>query len=111
MPREYRHVQEYEKEIIELREQGLTYREIGERLGFEQKKIKQFFERYHVKQRKLAAGMIIHRKGRPPKHEKISEEEKLAELRYILARKEARIKTLEMENKLMRDFLSQTGKE
>jgi len=33
---------------------------------------------------------------------------KIAELRYILARKESRIKALEMENKLMRDFLSLT---
>ena len=34
--------------------------------------------------------------------------DKLAELKYILARKEAKIKTLEMENELMRDFLSLT---
>jgi len=34
MAREYRHIQEYEKEIVELREQGLTHREIGEKLGF-----------------------------------------------------------------------------
>ena len=110
MPREYRHIQEYEKEILELREQGLTYREIGERLGFEQKKIKKFFERYHIKQRKLAAGMVIHRKGRPSKDCVVSEENKLADLRYKLARKEARIKQLEMENELMRDFLSLTGR-
>ena len=40
MPREYRHIKQYEKEIVELREAGLTYREIGEQLGIEQIKIK-----------------------------------------------------------------------
>ncbi len=48
------------------------------------------------------------RKGRPPKDYIVSEEEKVAELKYILARKEAKIKSLEMENELMRDFLSLT---
>lgn len=31
---------------------------------------------------------------------------KSAQLRYIIARKDAKIKQLEMENELMRDFLS-----
>ncbi len=34
MPREYRHISYYEKEIIELREKGLTQKEVGDRLGF-----------------------------------------------------------------------------
>ena len=34
MPREYRHIEQYEKEILELRERGLTKREIGEKLGY-----------------------------------------------------------------------------
>ena len=34
MPRSYEHIGRYEKEILELREQGLTQREIGEKLGF-----------------------------------------------------------------------------
>ena len=34
----------------------------------------------------------------------------VAELRYIIERKDARIKSLEMENELMRDFLSRTGR-
>ncbi|MBR3835987.1 MAG: hypothetical protein IKJ69_04270 [Clostridia bacterium] len=40
MPREYRHIKQYENEILQLKSEGLTYREIGERLGFEQIKIK-----------------------------------------------------------------------
>ena len=36
----------------------------------------------------------------------VTENDKVSELRYILARKEAKIKSLEMENELMWDFLS-----
>ena len=34
MPRSYRHIKEYEKEILELRKQGKTKREICEKYGF-----------------------------------------------------------------------------
>ena len=108
MPREYRHISQYEKEILELRELGLTYREIGEKLGFTKIQVKEFFCRYHQKQRQLAAGIALRKKGRPPKDYVVKEEDKVAELRYILARKDTKIKQLEMENELMRDFLSLT---
>lgn len=108
MPRKYSHIQEFEKEIIELTEQGLKHREVGERLGFSQKQIEEFIKRYHRKQRKLAAGISLRKKGRPPKDSIVTDADKVAELTYILARKEAKIKALEMENELMRDFLSLT---
>lgn len=50
----------------------------------------------------------MRKKGRPPKDYVVSEQDKIAELKYILARKEAKIKSLEMENELIRDFLSLT---
>ena len=34
MAREYRHIQQYEKDILELKEQGFTHREVAEELGF-----------------------------------------------------------------------------
>ena len=108
MPRSYRHIKEYETEILSLKKQGLTEREIGEKLGFSIKQIHNFITRYKANQRKLATGIALKRRGRPPKDYVIKEEEKVAELRYILARKEAKIKSLEMENELMRDFLSLT---
>lgn len=111
MPREYRHIKEYEREILKLKEQGLTNREIGEKFGFSLKQVKDFITRYNTNQRKLAAGIAIHKKGRPPKDFVVSEQDKVAELKYILARKDARIKRLEMENELWRDFLSLIGKE
>lgn len=40
----YRRISQYEKEILELKEQGLTKREIGEKLGFSKEQIKNFFK-------------------------------------------------------------------
>ena len=108
MPRSYRHIKEYELELNELRKQGLTEKEIGEKLGFSYKQVHNFFYRQRVTKRKLAVGIVLKRKGRPPKEYAVSEQDKVAELRYILARKDAKIKLLEMENTLMRDFLSLT---
>ena len=108
MPREYRHIQEYEKEILELRAKGKTRREICERFGFSKKQIEGFITRYNRRQDKIAAGIALKKKGRPAKDSIVTEEDKLAALRYKLARKDARIKQLEMENELMRDFLSLT---
>ena len=108
MPRSYRHIKEYEKEILELKEQGLSKREIGEKFGFSKEQIHNFISGYNRNQRKIAAGISLKRKGRPPKDYVVREEDKIAELKYIVARKDAKIKSLEMENELMRDFLSLT---
>ena len=108
MPRSYRHIKEYEEEIIELKAQGLTKREIGKKLGFSKEQVHNFISQYNKRQRQLAAGIVLKKKGRPPKDFVVRKEDKVAELRYILARKEAKIKSLEMENELMRDFLSLT---
>jgi len=98
----------YEKEILKMREQGKTLREIGEQLGFTKVQLKNFVNRYNQKQRKQTAGIVIHKKGRPSKDCVVTEEDKVAEFRYKITRKDARIKQLEMENELMRDFLSLT---
>ena len=108
MPRGYRHIQEYEKEILELRAQGKTGREIQEKFGFSKKQYENFITRYNRRQDKIAAGIAIKKKGRLEKDSVVTEEDKVANLRYKLARKDARIKQLEMENELMRDFLSLT---
>ena len=108
MTRSYGRIQQYEKEILELKKQGLTLRQIGERLGFSQKQVHNFITRYNEKQRKIDAGFILKKKGRPPKDNKFSKTDKVNELKYIIARKDAKIKALEMENELMRDFLSLT---
>lgn len=108
MPREYRHISQYSKEIYELREKGLNLNEIGKQLGFTHEQERNFIHRENRNQRKMEAGIVLKRKGRPPKNYVVSEQDKVAELKYILARKEAKIRSLEMENELMRDFLSLT---
>lgn len=108
MPKSYRHIKEYEKDIYELKEKGLTNREIAEKFGFELKQVKDLIRRHNANERKLAAGIALKRKGRPPKDYVVSDQDKVSELKYILARKDAKIKSLEMENELMRDFLSLT---
>ena len=108
MARSYKNISKYEKEILELKSQGYTLREIGEKYGFTYDQVHNFITRYNKKQRKIEAGIAIRKKGRPAKDSVVTEEMKLAELRYIIARKDAKIKQLEMENELMRDFLSLT---
>lgn len=113
MPREYRRLKMYETEILQLREQGLTQREIASRFGVSYEKMHDFFKRYNKNQRRLAAGIDIRPKGRPRKDgtqlpPSVQQLSKLTQLQYELAIKERHIKALEMENELMRDFLSLT---
>ena len=108
MPREYRRMLDYEEEILKMREEGKTKREICEAFGFTMKQMTNFVTRYNSRKKKLSAGIAIKKKGRPLKDYVVSEQDKVAKLRYILARKDAKIKSLEMENELMRDFLSLT---
>ena len=111
MSRNYRHINEYEKEILEMRRQGKSKREICEKYGFSIKQLTDFVTRYNRKQKKLAAGISIKPKGRPRKDgtelpPSVQQLSKLTQLQYELAMKERHIKRLEMENELMRDFLS-----
>ena len=110
MPRSYSHVQEYETEIISLKEQGKKVREIGEQLGFAPKQVHNFLTRYKKRQRESEAGIALKRKGRPRKDEtalppSIQQLSRASQLQYELATKEREIKRLKMENELMRDFL------
>lgn len=61
----------------------------------------------------IEAGQVIHKKGRPCKSDtgippSIQRLDKLAQMRYVMASKDRYIKRLEIENELMRDFLSLT---
>ena len=66
MPRSYQHISNYEKEILELKAQGLTRKEIGAKLGFTKNQVHNFITRYNEKQRKLKAdrrqcqGVVTH---------------------------------------------------
>lgn len=108
MSRSYRHISQYENEILKLKAQGMTLREIGKLYGLSYEQVHNFISRYNEKQRKIEAGTTLKAKGRPPKDYEVTEDMKINELKYIIARKDSKIKRLEMENELMRDFLSLT---
>ncbi len=67
MPRSYRHVQQYEKETLRMRETGMTRREIGEKL-----RLKRTNQNVHKslqkKQMKIEAGIALRKKA---DHQKI----------------------------------------
>ncbi len=109
MPGSYRHISDDTEEIIRLKEEGFTGREICEKFGFTGKQYKDFITRHNRKQEKTAAGIAIKKKGRPQKDYQVGEEDRVAQLRCIIDRKDAGIKSLETENELMRGLLSLTG--
>ncbi|MBQ1978123.1 MAG: hypothetical protein II225_05165 [Ruminococcus sp.] len=115
MPRKYRHIQQYEKELLELKEKGWTVKAIGEKYGLSYEQTHGFFKRYNRKQKKLAEGIKLNGRGRPRKDgtmlpPSIQQLSKCTQLQYELARKKRYIKQLEMELELMRDFLSLAGR-
>ena len=92
-------------ELIEKVLAGGACRAVAEKAGMTHSVLYQWVRKYKMEGYK---GLLPKKKGRPPKDYVVSEEAKVAELRYMLARKDAKIKSLEMENELMRDFLSLT---
>ena len=54
----YRHMAEYEEEILRMRQEGKTRREICEKFGFTRKQMKDFITGYNAEEKKLAAGVI-----------------------------------------------------
>ena len=92
--RKFTHIEKFESEILRMREEGQTRREIAEHLGLTKEQIKGWINRYNRKQRKLAAGIPPKPKGRPRQRPLSGEEEYKKE-----------IARLQMENQLLRDFL------
>lgn len=101
-------IRQYEKEILELKKQGFTKRAIAEKLGLEKSQIDGFVCRYNEKQRKIERGEKIRKQGRPRKEDREPPRGLVDELQRKLEESEKRLKYLEMENKLMKDFLELT---
>ena len=101
MPRKYSHIQEHEKEILELRSQGMTLWEIGEKLGFTHKEMRGFVSRYNRKQKNLQLESLQSPRDDPGRVK--SGSQVLPEYKYEIER-------LKMENELLRDFLWSTGR-
>ena len=92
--RKYTHVQVMEKQIVSMREAGMTRQEIADELGLEKIQIKNWVIRHNREKARLQQGLPHKPKGRPQKRPLASAKD------Y-----EREIARLQMENKLLRDFL------
>lgn len=99
--RKYTHIKVLEPEIVEMKDSGKTKHEIAEHFGLTIEQVKELLKRYRRRERKIAAGIMPHPKGRPRKD---------APPRSIEAEQAYEINRLKMENKLLRDFLQYAGR-
>ena len=100
--RNYTHIQALLPEIKAMLAEGKTQREVAEHYGFRDNQVvKRLLERERRKERNLEAGILPRPKGRPRKD---------AAPRNIVAEQAYEIHRLQMENKLLRDFLRSTGR-
>ena len=100
--RNYTHIQALLPEIKAMLAEGKTQREVAEHYGFRDKQVvKRLLERERRKERRLEAGILPRPKGRPRKD---------AAPRNIAAEQAYEIQRLQMENKLLQDFLHFTGR-
>ena len=95
--RKWTNMQVLETQILAMREAGLSRRMIADELGLELRQIENWINRRNRTRAKLSLGIVPKRKGRPRKRPLSTTEE------Y-----EQEIARLQMENKLLRDFLQLT---
>ena len=100
-----------EQEIIRLREEGKSRQEIANILGLKKEQIKGWVNRYNRRQKKQAMGIPALPTGRPRKEYALTEDNKVEYYKRQLRLAKSENHRLKMENELMRDFLSLTGKE
>ena len=82
--------------------EGKTQREVAEHYGFKDKQVvKRLLERERRKERKMEVGILPRPKGRPRKGAAPSD---------IVLEQAYEIQRLQMENKLLRDFVQYTGR-
>lgn len=104
-------IRQHERSILELKKEGNTKREIAEKLGLDKSQIDGFISRYNAKQRKIERGEKIRKQGRPRKEDREPPRDIVEELQRKLEESEKKLRYLEMENKLMKDFLELTERE
>ncbi len=96
--------------IIAMREAGKSRREIADELGLTKEQIKNWVSRYNKKLKKQAEGIPTLPTGRPRKDYELTDENRVDYYKRQLRLSESENKRLKMENELMRDFLSLTGR-
>jgi len=94
MTRGYTKVKALEQEVLRMRTEGKSNREIGEYYGLTKEQIKNLIKRHNRRQKSIKQGHTPRPKGRPRKYP-------------ITTQKELELenKQLKMENELLRDFL------
>ena len=100
-----------EELIIQMREEGKSRQEIADSLGLTKEQIKGWVKRYNKRLKKQAAGIPTIPTGRPRKDYGLREDNRVEYYKRQLRLAQSENKRLKMENELMRDFLSHTGKE
>ena len=93
MARKYQRIQQIEREILELKKQGLTNQEIGERFGYTAKQIHDCITRRNRRIKKAETGKSVKTRGRPNKKleelpPSIQKLDRLSQLRYVMASKD-----------------------
>ena len=99
MKRKYTKVQHLAGVIFERKANGETNREIATSLGLTLKQVKELISRENRRKRLIANGYILQPKGRPRKAPQTE-----------AALKDNKIIKLQMENELLRNFLSEVGR-
>ena len=100
MSRKYVKIDEHGKQILEMKAQGKTSREIAQMLGVDRECIRNWVFRYNQQQRKMEAGIRPRPIGRPRKD---------AQPRDIIAEQAYEIQRLKMENVNCTPFVRQYG--
>ena len=95
--RKWTNMQVLEPQILAMREAGMSRRMIADELGLELRQIENWINRRNRSKARLSLGIVPKRKGRPRKYPLSTMEQ------Y-----EQEIARLQMENKLLRDFLQST---
>lgn len=95
MPRKYTHVQLLEDEFIRLREEGYTRREIADMFGLDEIQVKNALYRHKKRMETISA---------PPRRRGRRRKNPITDWGAM----ERELKHLQMENELLRDFLSET---
>lgn len=99
MKRGYTKVQCLAKKVFERKANGETNREIAESYGLTLQQIKELIKRENRRKRRIEAGYKPQPKGRPRKSPQSAMEIK-----------DNKIVLLQMENELLRNFLSEVGR-
>lgn len=99
MKRGYTKVQELAEVVFERKANGETNRAIAESLGLNLEQIRNLVKRENRRKRRVAAGYKLQPQGRPRKTPQTEME-----------LKDNKIVLLQMENELLRNFLSEVGR-